>query len=1170
MTLRAFGHFTDFELNFEKGSNFHFIYGPNEAGKSTILRSINHFLYGFPQQTSDSFLHDNKKLLIEGAIINEEGEKLAFLRRKGRKNTVLDHNQKAMDEKVVSRFLNGVSEDHFLNIFALDHVRLREGGESLLQSDGNVGESIFSAASGVSMLRDVLKELEDQAKNLYVKGGSTRTINQLIKEEKEVSKQIATNQLKLQDWKELEQRYENGKKDIKRLTEQINLLSKDQQKFLRIQKTLPKIALRSEWIDKKERLGCIPKLPENVEADRREFVQLAESTSKRISEIERELEQCNEELHQIQIPDNLLSQETEINSLYRGINGYIEDVKNLPILAGELKSLESSVYAALKTIDHSYDRLSDVESLRLTAEKRKTILALADKKPVLDEQEKRNKESLDELERDIHELEVKLNEANDINDTEELDSVLNTIQKNGDLENRTQQLSVEIEKLTIQYNHAFHTLPFWSGTLEDLVTIKIPASKESINSFERNRRDLTSTREKLQERFLEEEENATNINRALGSLEALEDVPTNEQLLEERLLRDTGWILIRNELNKRENNESELAKFKNGRPLELAFERSLKKTDDISDVMRREAEKVGEKNKLLADRKATNEKRTTLQAELNENMLSLEQWESAWKEYWSVVHLNPGTPEEMREWLNKYEEILQLKEQLDIAQARRNDLNQTLEKSKKSLINAVSTYVEVNDDQTLSQLLEQGEKIKRKAIEQRTNRQGLEDQLKKQKNNMELIKNKMDLIRSEVNEWSEEWENNIQGLPVTNTTSTQVVKELIDLYDDCTRDYDSYLMKESMKRDIETRIEQYEQRIGQLEQTEVTKLTTHAMDSVVNIVYDTLQTAKQDARTAEELRKKKSTLEKNKEIAIRIEHEAHESMNELLSQTGCATLDELVEVEEKVKKSHEITEQIKAIEEQLIDLGAGQRLDELIEEAEGANADSLAVELQEVKVKLAELDQEKTYILQSHGADKKEYLEKIKGTNEETANDELEKQSLHSRITRETDEYITKKLAAILLRKGIEHYREQNQSPIVKRASELFGRLTLGHFDGIVVEFDEKDQPVLMGKRKADTVPVSGMSDGTTDQLYLALRIASIERFANEHEPLPFIVDDILVHFDDDRAKETLRVLVELAKVTQVIFFTHHSRLGTLMKEVESEQNYQMITLNTTVSSSLF
>jgi len=155
------------------------------------------------------------------------------------------------------------------------------------------------------------------------------------------------------------------------------------------------------------------------------------------------------------------------------------------------------------------------------------------------------------------------------------------------------------------------------------------------------------------------------------------------------------------------------------------------------------------------------------------------------------------------------------------------------------------------------------------------------------------------------------------------------------------------------------------------------------------------------------------------------------------------------------------------------------------------------------------------------------------------------------------------KLASALLQKGIEFYRSQNQNPILRRASEIFAQLTLRSFAGLTVDYNEQDEPVLMGVREnGEKVPVSGMSDGTTDQLYLSLRLASIEKFAAENEPLPFIVDDILVHFDDERSKETLKVLLELSAHTQIIFFTHHERLVDMMNEIAPQEAVQFLALH--------
>jgi uncharacterized protein YhaN len=74
------------------------------------------------------------------------------------------------------------------------------------------------------------------------------------------------------------------------------------------------------------------------------------------------------------------------------------------------------------------------------------------------------------------------------------------------------------------------------------------------------------------------------------------------------------------------------------------------------------------------------------------------------------------------------------------------------------------------------------------------------------------------------------------------------------------------------------------------------------------------------------------------------------------------------------------------------------------------------------------------------------------------------------------------------------------------------------------------------------------MSDGTRDQLFLAFRIASIEQYCAAAEPLPFIADDLLVHFDDERSAATLELLGKLAQTTQVLLFTHHASVRDMAK----------------------
>ena len=76
------------------------------------------------------------------------------------------------------------------------------------------------------------------------------------------------------------------------------------------------------------------------------------------------------------------------------------------------------------------------------------------------------------------------------------------------------------------------------------------------------------------------------------------------------------------------------------------------------------------------------------------------------------------------------------------------------------------------------------------------------------------------------------------------------------------------------------------------------------------------------------------------------------------------------------------------------------------------------------------------------------------------------------------------------------------------------------------------------------------MSDGTTDQLFLALRLAAVEQSVTAGVRLPFLADDLFVNFDDERSGAGFQVLADLAKSTQVLFFTHHPHLATIARSI--------------------
>jgi uncharacterized protein YhaN len=136
------------------------------------------------------------------------------------------------------------------------------------------------------------------------------------------------------------------------------------------------------------------------------------------------------------------------------------------------------------------------------------------------------------------------------------------------------------------------------------------------------------------------------------------------------------------------------------------------------------------------------------------------------------------------------------------------------------------------------------------------------------------------------------------------------------------------------------------------------------------------------------------------------------------------------------------------------------------------------------------------------------------------------------------------KLASAVLTREIERFRAANQAPVLARASEHFAFLTRGRYAGLREGFGVDDEPVLRAMRstKGD-VGVEALSDGTRDALYLALRLASWEHLATTNPPLPVVLDDVLIHFDDERATAALELLGKVAAGMQIVLFTHHGKI---------------------------
>jgi len=227
---------------------------------------------------------------------------------------------------------------------------------------------------------------------------------------------------------------------------------------------------------------------------------------------------------------------------------------------------------------------------------------------------------------------------------------------------------------------------------------------------------------------------------------------------------------------------------------------------------------------------------------------------------------------------------------------------------------------------------------------------------------------------------------------------------------------------------------------------------------------------------------------------------------------------------------------------------------QLIAQADGHNEESLRSDLASFDPDQAEaalkalsgdderLDQEAREVFAARDRKLRERAQWEQGIGAEVA--VQQRRSAEAELAIAAREWVVLKLGALFIGKVIDDRRASQHDPLIARASALFSTLTGGAFSRLGQDYDEQDVPRLAGQRiSGPTVPVMGMSDGTRDQLYLALRLAYLEDYASRSEPAPFIGDDLFMTFDDPRTAHGLAALAAIGDRVQPILFTHHEHV---------------------------
>jgi uncharacterized protein YhaN len=336
LNLLKYGRFDGCDLRFPSQTpDLQIIFGPNEAGKSTTMSAISDLLFGFPHVTTFDFRHD-QRLLRVGAVIEVDGEPFAFRRKKGRNGTVLDGEERVLDEGRLTTLLAGYTTDSFQRMFSLDHERLRRGGEAILQAQDDIGQAIFAAGSGLVGVARLLDTLEADAKAVWTKRAGYYHLAQ--KAFDDAKGRLRAAQMKPAAWDEMRLKLAELDKKLAEMRTKRRGVDSEREKIERYRRVLPPAGLYRQAQKELGDLGDVLTLPADAAAIKQEAL-AALSISKTQAELaDGQAEELRVTLDKLVVNTKLLDRSAEIDALREAKGAVDQALLQLPRRHTELNT----------------------------------------------------------------------------------------------------------------------------------------------------------------------------------------------------------------------------------------------------------------------------------------------------------------------------------------------------------------------------------------------------------------------------------------------------------------------------------------------------------------------------------------------------------------------------------------------------------------------------------------------------------------------------------------------------------------------------------------------------------------------------------------------------------------------------------------------------------------
>lgn len=1166
LRLLRYGKFTDRLLALPHApQDIHLVVGANEAGKSTMRRALSDWLFGFPMRsTGMDFLHPMQDLRLGGIIEDNTASRedpssgqdtatgstktkassdgqirsLNFERRKGQKNTLRTPADEPLPDSTLHEWLGSLQAEEFRRMYALDHATLVEGSESILQASDDIGRMLFQAAAGIEHLGDALKTLQQEADSLWApRKSGNRIFYQQQDAYEDARRTLGQAQLRTRDWKEshdaltdVQHQLEEARSKHAEIQQHIHRL----ERIRRVQPLLRDAEAARQRQEALQASGMPPLLPEDArqifeQASRQGALVQAEMTR-----LQTALTELDQALAAITLDTPVLARADEITRLDEARVQCHDHPVRLQRHQEKLQMLQAKVKAVAAELGWpAEDEAAMARRLPAPAWRERTAQLIHQHQALQHAVEKARHER-DAQAQNLSQWQAQLQSLASDGIDPTLSDLLEQARRLGDPDAQSEALARERQRLDAALEATLAGMGPWRQPIDQLQAMLVPEASQ-VDALRVQQHDDGRALQARQEALQKKIQDIRHQEQALLQLVRHHQPVSREDVAQARQQRDDDWQAIKA--------DPAILPARAG-----AFEARMHEADALADARLERAKHEADRQSCANQLEKLKLERIGIESDIQVIETRMARRLADWQAQAAACGLPDLPLNAAPTWLKRHQDALELLARRQNAEHQLQALHQRVEALRQALTERLALPATTSLDDALRQAREQLETAQRIAGQRST----LETQIQDAQRRLVPLQTALTQAESQWQEWQQAWQ---AALAEAGHEDTLPVEQL-----------ETRLAR---MQDIQTLLAQMDSlRADDIEplQSALDSWMRHARTLADQLMPDApadmspqdialtlagrLKTARQDEAEHDRLQQQQARDRQALEAARQQQIQVDALLQPLQIATG---IDDMAQLGPAITRSEErlqIEHEIRRIETALREAGDGQPLESLRTEAASIEPDQLQVELNRLGTEAGQVVEDISRLGARHGQLKAAF-DALNGS-DAAARAAARQQEAAAGMAEAAERYLRLKTAARLLQWSMERFRQTRQGPMLARASEIFQALTLGSFSRLLVDADSHDSPRLVSIRTDGNKPVEvpGLSEGTRDQLYLALRLAALDQQASQGSRMPLIADDLFINFDDRRTEAGLQVLGDVSRRMQVILLTHHDHLVPLARQV--------------------